>query len=388
MPKQRCILIFLLLFSSFAFAQISANLQGEGLLDNEDGYTFRSRMQLSYTLSDLIQVDIDNDNLWRDHLDFSLTQKGYNSLSGGVSANFDDGWYNASYRHSYYKDHQISGMYPVWNPLSSYQKNHQQQVWLAFDQDLSQLNISGNVGYKNLLLSPWTLNDIWELEQGNDINMQDYYGQMALGYAVSDDIQISAGSTYTQNDNSTMFNHNATWLNLEYGTKLMGGLNLQTQGQIQYRDGDWVDSYAKYQYVMNVRAQQYLPLGLSGYIQFTSRTCSDEDFGQWYLISNYLRTQMKYSLGYDPNSYVAIGGKYAPENEANAFFAETDVNIYHGIYLGASTTLNPDNVTDYSTRLSYQFHEGSQIYLTARNLEFQNTNWKRQYLGLGFAYYR
>jgi len=124
-------------------------------------------------------------------------------------------------------------------------------------------------------------------------------------------------------------------------------------------------------------------------VSYINNGCSDSELGTFYFISHQLRSQVQYSFAFDESmaSYILIGGKYSPENDANAAFMEVQSRLVSKVYALAALKNQIDNIKTYQARVSYFLNPVSDFQLHYIGSDFSPDRSTLHYLGVGSSVY-
>ena len=156
-------------------------------------------------------------------------------------------------------------------------------------------------------------------------------------------------------------------------------LNVSASSDWLYNDSDTYPRERRNQLVNSIRLSHHFHPQVAGFVSFVNRSTFariDEDI---YLLANYLRSHLLYSLPYDQRSlsFLLAGIKIRPENldsfhpDTGALFAETNLKLGYGFYLGGNCNLQKAFYDNYGSRLSYWFSPYSDIFV---EYKYQSSN--------------
>lgn len=338
------------------------------------------------------RITVINDLLIRTKILANHTQKLYNRMSIGDRVAGDSWAIGAGAAATMYGDSETLALYPMWKPLATQTRRYQFTAHIKAEKQISGYTMSSAVQARHLGFDASEFSwDTFDFVPAGAQEVNDYRAEYALtadlgrgigvlGYIDHQDGDYDATRLYRMTTTKLGITHNAT---------LNDWLSVQSQIAWQHRESEAIHSEKANLYTTDLRLRLRLNPALSGFVHYTNRSCSDAELSEMLLISNYLRTQLKYSFAYDPNatSYISLGAKYSPENLANAIFAETDLQAWGAWYVGAALDLRSDRLTGYSGKLSYHLSTGSELNLSYQYRDNKVDRWHYSYAGLGVNLY-
>lgn len=398
MSKQRYLLVFLLLCSSLLMAKVSFRMQGEMLAGSDQirsDYILKNRLGMDYLPIDIVKLSFENDLLQRDPLGENYNDKLYSSNLLAASLRLDRTKVKTAFRNTMYAKPSLLPLYPEWQALRSYEKKALNSIYLQAEQSLARISVQGEALAKGLSVRPYDyeLNSEFELVSiaRERESLWNYFGKVGSTFQVNEDIALHAGFDYQTADyeDNELFELSTTELALSISKKLHPLLDISSSMAWQHRQGEAISEERKNLLISELRLRIMLLPELHGYIQMINRSCSNPELSEILLISNYLRSQFKYSFAYDSSagSFLSLGAKYSPENDADAIFMETDLRTVDKFYVGSHLYIHPQRQREYGSKLSYHFASISDVHLLYRYMENDTDNWLSTYAGIGVNLY-
>ncbi len=292
----------------------------------------------------------------------------------------------AGYRNLFFGSPDTLGLYPDWKPFVAQERTLQHQATLIAGYKTPFLTASSHAQFKYLRYRPWELDlNTFELVPGPREGVGDvYYG---LGLQTPPVGGISA--------HLALDRHQALSTEIYGLDQFNGGLDaeyrLGTYGWFSgsvnwtWRQGEGVPDQKRHLLQSTLRYQQRFTPDLAGFVYLVNNSCLDAGFNGLYLVSNYLRAQLKYSLPTDPStsSYLLAGGKFSPENSASALFAETELRVWKSVYAGGGVNFQPGRQFTLSGKLGYFFNPTSELRLLYSHRANTLLNYSSDFIGLG-----
>lgn len=166
-----------------------------------------------------------------------------------------------------------------------------------------------------------------------------------LGYG------FSADAAYKYNDNNQnhlSYDYYTMQTGLNYKAKLGYSVDMSVGSSYQNTFGN--NNYGYNQEWRNEFCQtariSYRPMpAFQGSLSIINRTLYDEGVGEWYLLSNLIRLQGKYTLDNDMSfrSYVLGGIKVSEENKTSCYFMESQYPLVENTYIHTESSFSPQN---------------------------------------------
>lgn len=393
MSKQRYLLIILLV--SY-LGMLNAILQFQNgfytvLSDDKPVFLYQSRMDLDLNIEPELSFSYRCKMDLADHQLGEFPQNKYrNSL---LALNYHRRNWNleAGYRNTLYGTSSTLPLYPDWNPSLDMERKVQHQSQLEFNGHLNPVSFSAYGIQKHLRAIPieyafdndFNLISIRGAERGFD----DLYYGLGLEAAVLPFLSVRAGSDLRQAnfDSSDLYSLNSLYLGSSLELKPSQSCRISGDFVWNNRNGESLPVQSRNMFQSSLRIQQRFGLQLNGFLSITNNSCADEELSELFLISNSLRSHLQYSFSYDPSqaSYLMIGGKYSPENETSAVFAEAQCRLLNHLYSLVAVNHLPETHSIYQSKLSYYFSPVSECYLHYTANDYELTQSISHYLGIG-----
>ncbi len=375
-------------------------------LQAQNAFTLRSDAQMVIAQSHTGVAGL-NRMSWEHHfgpdLDLSVSST-LNSNDRIIPTNVQKLWHNglvdinyrgtdftvhADYRNTVFGASQLLGLYPTWDPLTSQKRLMQHQGTIAAEFDADFLQLGGFASGKILRYTPYTLDlDTFELVRQDNANATDVYTGAVIkvpiikGLATHVAMDYKSG-TFADNGEYDLNKLNAG-LNADY--KILGNASVSASFDWTKRTGAAISNGKTNLLRSTLRLRHRFSNSLAGYLLYINNSCLNDRMKNLRLMANYLRAQVQYSFPSDPTggSYLLVGGKYSPENKADAYFVEGDYKVREKIYAGGSLNLQPDWQALISARLSYYYTPVNELHLQYSHRQY--TPWNNSSLDFGANY--
>lgn len=395
MSKQRYLLVLLgVLLSAALYAQTGFTLHNE-LLYSTDGNTngiFEAQvLSMEALAAPNTRISVRND-LYALGKNRGNHAQGFYDRLRVSGLHRQAGWkLGAGAAATLYGDPDQLAMYPEWQPLAVQEKSNGISTYLSFGKELSRFELSGHAQLNSLSMdtAEFSFDDFGFHDTGR-ISRSDYHGGALLQADFGKGFGAFAGLDHQDSDaESKRFRLSGTKLGMQHYARINRQFALESLLMWQHREAEALPGYKRNIYVSDLRLRMNLSPDLKGYVQFINRSCSDAQLSQLWLISNYLRGQLKYSFYYDESaaSYLSLGALYSPQNEADAVFAESDLRLHGPFYAGAGINLRPNRQTELCGKLSYHLSPSGELNLQHRYRKNEVDSWKLSYTGLGLSLY-
>lgn len=396
MSKQRYILIlvFLLLFYLMS-AQTVFTLHDEMLFSDKGinkGFLQRQVIDVNADTGMNTKIEAGNDWVMRDAIRAGNIQGLYNrtrlrgfynhksfKLGMGTSATI----YNAS---------DSLNFYPQWTPLTVYSKRNRLSAFAKAGKQLSLFDIHGEVLYDKISMdaSEFSWQEFALVPAGRK-SMADYRAELSVTANLGKGLSVLMAADYkdTIDEETDLFRMNNLSLGLGYQHRLSQMVAVESKLNWQNRQSKAIDEQRRNRYETNLRMRLNLSPSLIGFIHYINLSCSDDELSELLLISNHVKTYMKYSFSYDESaaSYFGIGGKYSPNNKASSVSAETDFRLTGPFYAGAKVGLRQRKQEEYALSFSYHFSGFNNLQLLYKYRKNPFDNWRYSYAGVGLSLY-
>ena len=392
MSKQRCLLIiFLFVIVLPVFGGQGAYIKTTvlGIISEPSGWLMQNRAGWEGTIARDLTLQVDSDLRWSDLYLRDNPQKAWHSGTAALQWQHGDLALKAAYRNTIYGSSQQAQLYPRWQPLTEYQRSLQHQIAVAADW-------SGIIDIyamqKNLQVTPYTFDfDTFQFTEGEGQGLNDLYAGIGAAWQATDNIKLSLGADYKDGTFASEDTYQITSVNaraeaqypLAYGSRINGSLT------VEHREGDFLDSQRANVLHTRVRVQKRVINDLSAMLVWENKSCFDNGFGALRLLSNYLRLQAVFNLGYDTSatSFVLAGGKYSPENDASAVFAETECLLAYHTYASAGAQWIPDRQSVVKVALIHRFMRDQDIRLVYNRVNNLESSQHTDYLGVATGFW-
>jgi hypothetical protein len=287
-------------------------------------------------------------------------------------------------------------LFPAWNPSGYYTRSAQYQSQIEAGLEVLRANANVYTIHKYLRAVPteytYDFNtDTMIATELPERGLDDvYYGaeiQYPLlpyltlsGFTALKQANFDPGNIYSVNTAGATLQ---TDLPLNYSSRIVGSFSFQN------RQADYLPDLATNLFVSSLRLQKRLGTNLNGFVNYINNGCSDSELGTFYFISHQLRSQVQYSFAFDESmaSYIFVGGKYSPENDANAAFMEVQSRLVSKVYALAGFKNQIDNFNTYQAKVSYFFNPVSDFHLQYLGSDFSPDRSTHHYLGVGSSVY-
>ncbi len=399
MSKQRYILIVFILGFSLLSGQLHVQNHSElwfGTGRNTPDILVKDHLSLSYPVSSTLRWSFENDLLRRDYKVEDQTQRLYNSLATSISYNRDGSFAKAAYRNTLFGDATGMNLYPVTQALREYDKEMQNNFYLALGQSLGILNLRAETMLKGMTAKRWEYEldmDTFELNRNriSDTTFLDWNAGLQALLRTESGVWVYAGYQHSghDRDEATTTPMRSSELGLGYNIKLANVADLDANIDWQHRQSGIIASERTNLYNSHVRLRGQLTPQLSLSLSYANHLCSDAKAREILLISNYLRTVLKYSLAYDAggSSYLLAGAKYSPENDADAIFTDLDLKLINALWVGCGLLWSPENFVEYNASTAYRLGVYNALRINYRYRENTADSGLWRYIGIGVDYY-
>lgn len=281
----------------------------------------------------------------------------------------------AQYANTLYDDSVLMGLYPVWMPFNTYERRMAHQGSMTAGWELGAISIDASGIYRYLRAKPWMLDmSDFQLYPQDPEGFSDLYASGEVGYRIGSDIRVLVAYDHKQGfySEDATYDMNSVKLGCEASVKPLENGRLEGSVAVSHRSAEAIDDPRANLVKARLRYQHRLLPNLSGFLSWENNSCFDDDLGAIYLISNYLRGQCVYTLDYDASasSYLRLGGKYSPENDASAVFADAEAKLVKGLYAGVGTMLIPERLEQYHGSLGYRLGS-AELGLRYQHREFK-----------------
>lgn len=396
MSKQRYLLILLgILISGLLSAQTGISFQNS-FLQSTDGINSGRLNQQVFSMatqtSSGFRIGVRNDLTATSGFQGNYNQAFYDRFRVSARALHDSWNIGAAASVTMFGDPDELALFPQWQALVMQEKLSRSSTSLHASKSLSRLQIDGRLIYNNLAVdtSEFNFADFSFSDTGVK-NISDFHGAASLSAELAKGLTLNAGFDYQDgfNDAPQQIRLTRTNLGVYHQARLNHLFALESRWQWQHRDSDALSPERANLYVSDFRLRLNLSPQLKGFVQYSNRSCSDNQLSELWLISNYLRAQLKHSFFFDENaaSYLSLGAIYSPENQADAVFADTDLRVWGPWYAGAGINLRLDRQSEYLGKITHRFSSASELNLQFRHQKNKVDRWNTNYAGLGINLY-
>jgi len=360
-----------------------------GVLSDPSGWMLQNRMGWERAISADLSLALDSDLRWTDHYLENDPQKAWHS--GNAALKWHNGPFTvkAAYRNTFYGSSAQAQLFPQWNPLTEYKKSLQHQSAVAADWDET---IDVYAMHKHLRATPYTFDfGTWQFVEGQEDGLDDVYAGIGAAWKPSQHLKLLLGTEYKDGNFATDGQYQITTLtagaetnySLSYGSRVDGSL------RVEHREGDFADTQRANVLRTRIRVQKRIINDLAAMLVWENNACFDNGFSALRLISNYLRAQAVFNLGYDAEaaSFLSGGFKYSPENEATAVFGETDCLIGFHTYAGAGAQWIPERQSTLRASLTHRFMKNQDVRLSYTRVNNLETPSHTDYLGISTGFW-
>lgn len=400
MSQQRYLLILIgLLLTCVLAAQSEFTLQnGIGLLNDthEHGYFLYNKLDWNHRLTPYLDLEASAD---------------LNANSLGIAPNIQKLWHNgklgttlqtaglrihAAYRNLAFGNSQLLSLYPDWDPLLSQERitQHQGTIVAGYSAPFLQTEVYAQT--KHLSYTPYlaTLNmETFEMElvQQPNTGVTDQYYGLKLAAPIIQGLSANLSAAYKDGIFASDGEYRLTGLTagLAADYKVLAQANLSAAFNWTNRTGLAIEKQKRNLLETSIRYQHRISTGLAGYLLYINNTCVDSGLDTLSVVSNYLRAQLQYSFPSDSSggSYLLLGGKYSPENKADAYFASTDYRLIGNLYTGAALNFQPDRQTTWSGKIGYYYTPVNELHLQYVHRKNSVLEFETDYIGFGSSIY-
>ena len=367
MPSKRYLLIFFVIIGSALFAQnrywssFEYNLQNkESYGQKNDNKTFSNNQLAELKLNEHYTLFLKNKFYSADFKDLDQNERINDLLNAQILYNNDKLSYSLAYQYRYFDKQNRLPLFPN-EQMGNAKKQTKNSIYADYNQDFYDLNFENELSYSSLnLLLRKRQSGVWTYSDYNNDNLH-YNG--SLSYKLLD--KYSVFTEYSRKDDLSEnkdHSYDALALGFAYNNKLSYFHNIEGSTQWIWRNSDYI--YNKNQILSQLRYKYRFGTNLNAFFSYINRTSYDNNSHEFYLISNYFRTQLKYSFDKDINgeSYCQLGLKGSNENKSGAVFAGLNYNIWNNLYGAYDYNYCQKNINLHDFKAQYFFL--SQSYLT------------------------
>ena len=396
MSKQRYLLILsaLLLVTALS-AQSTFSLKTDaGVLryNSENGMWGTNTLNVHHKLTPALTMEISSDLNAGDRAISPHPQKLWHN--GRLKLNLQTSGLDvkAEYQNTLYGSSLLMGLYPDWEPLTSQERlmQHQGTLVAAYDAGIVTAEAYGRL--KHLRYTPYVLDmSTFELVQQPNTGINDVYYGLQLRAPIIKGLNATLSANHQDGAYAPLDQYLMTTAKAGLDADFTVGTNSHFAAAVNwtYRDATSIVDDRRNIVQAQIRYQQRFSSALSGYVHFVNNAYVNEQLDEVFLLSYYLRAQAQYSFAADPSggSFLLLGAKYSPENQADAFFAETDYRVWNKLYTGAAVSIQPDQITAYTGKLSFYYDALNDVHILYTHRDNTHKNTETDYLGLGTSFY-
>lgn len=386
----------LLMIAASGYAQTTAIWRTElysAMHEDHNEYAANNRFVYAFSPARNLELGFDADLTWADTYGDNRKHKLYNSLQGSLDYRKDRYAAGVSYRNTLFGSQKEKlGLYPSFAPLRVYEKSVQHHSTLHSSIDADPLRVDVFAMHKHLSATPWDLDlNTFELVQKDREGLDNVYLGLSTSVKLSETLSLHAGGDYKDAIFAEEGQYELTSLgggvNFEYRINPMTGTGASFTWK--HRSGDAIDAQRRNHLQSILRYRQRFGNLIFGYLMFINNSVVNQDLDELYLVSNYLRGHLIYTLPYDDSndSYVLLGGKYSPENDADAYFVETRGKIWHSVYAGGSINIQSQNLSVYQAKLGYKLSPFAEIDLYYAYRDLENAGLSASRIGIDTSLY-
>lgn len=392
-------MIFLALGLSLLGAQIRFQNHAEMWFgdgnDNPD-VLIKDHVSVSYPISAKLLWEADNDLVRRDYKSENQNQRLYNSLQSSLTYTSNSRFAKASLRNTLFGDATALSFYPTTQALRDYEREMQNNAYLVLGNKIGKVKLRADGMLKALQTKRWEYEldlETFELERNRiaDATIMDWNAGITAVFQSESGMEVFASYRKSEHDRDEQNakQMQSSELGLAYSKKLFYLADIDAAFAWQNRQSDIIARERSNLYNSNFRIRSNISEQLGFSISYANHLCSDSQLNEILLISNYLRTHLKYSLDYDDSgaSYLLAGAKYSPENDADAVFTDMELKLFQPFWLGAGFTINQDIFVEYNARSMYRLGVYNAISLNYRYRENIADPGLWRYIGIGVDYY-
>lgn len=392
MSKQRYLLIIILISVTALAGQIHYEGRSYTVLSNDKpAYLKQGRVEVKQELSPDVNFSFSSK---LDALDFPLGEFPQTKwLNSYTALNYHKPAWNveAGYRNILMDSSQELVLYPAWNAAGTYKRRMQHQAQLELNAKIEKLDFNAYGIHKHLRANPidYTFDPDFNLISNTlpQRGFDDIYYGLAAEYSLLPWLSFSAGSDMKQAnfDESDVYSINSIGVGSHLQLKPSYLSHITGDFVWKNQNADNLSPENRNTFQTIIRYQQRFGLQTNGYIGFINNSCSDDKLNQVYLVSNLLRSHVKYNFKYDlsQGSYLLVGGKYSPENENSAVFSEGQWRLADRVYSLVSVNYQLDAQTLYQNKTSYYFSPVSECYVHYAINDSKVLNKTSHYIGIG-----
>ncbi len=396
MSAKRCLLILpLLALACLLQAQSAFSLHSAGGMATGGAavaYFGNSRLAWQHRFSPSLDLRLSSDLHATDRPLAPTTQKLWHIAELEARYHSAPLQIRAGYRNLAFGSSQLLGLYPAWVPAQSQKRLLEHQAGLAANWDTEILQAAAYAQAKHLRYTPYELDlETFELLAGENTGVTDLYSGLNLQLSLPGGLSARVALDHKDGIFADAGIYRLTNIKAGLAATIdpLPASTLSASFDVTNRQGDAIPHGRRNLLETRLRYRHRFNDTLAGYLLWINNSCLNGDLNRVRLVSNYLRAQLKYSFVSDPSggSYVIVGAKYSPENEADAWFASGDYRLWNRLYSGLEINCQPGRALGYGARLSYYYIPVNEIYLRYLRSENEILNTRADYWGLGTSLY-
>jgi len=397
MSKQRYLLIVLALLLGSLFAQTHLQSGFYGIYsDNKTIWLNRSKLNAEIDLSKHLTFNVDAKLDLADRPVDDFPQNKY--LNGLMAVGYQSEFLNlkAGYRNTLFGTADELTLYPGWNASGYYTRKAQHQSQIAAEVKAFSAQVSAYGIHKHLRTVPteYVYDFVTDTMIPTDLperGFDDVFYGAALEYPLTSFLSLSGWTELKQANFDTEDIYSAKSVGTAIKTEIPLSISSRIAGSFIYknRQADYLPDEATNSYQSTFRVQHRIGTNLNGFLSYVNNGCSDAELNTFYFISHQLRCQVQYSFTYDASqaSYILAGGKYSPENDANAAFVEIQGKLVPRVYALAAYKNQIDSYSFYQAKLSFFVTSVSDCHVQYFGNDYSPNRATHHYIGIGSNIY-
>gem|GEM_PF-2810138 len=366
-----CMVFMLLTMRVYAQAFIDQDFRMYDTNGSNDIAQLVQKLGMTVDLSTHQSLELKDDLVWSDYILTGNKQKLYNRLA------LLHRWQNygftvrSSYFGTAFDNAEMTDINLNPNSVNfiKYRNRFMHQANLTGKYELGFLALSSYAYGRRMYSDPTLVYSETSvvLEKIND----DLYAGAEVVMKLPQDISCKIGVDLKQHVGGSYFDRTTTHVGIGIEKDILSVFNLfaattiYNSNQPDYRD------ILTNQVVSELRLGHRIVPELAGFVSYINRSCFADPGEDIYLLANYLRAHLQYSMPYDLSacSYILAGVKSRPENldafhpSNTAYFLETDFKLGCGLYLGGNMNLMKEYRDEYSGKLTYHFNPISEVHV-------------------------
>ncbi len=397
MSKQRYLLIVLASLLGSLLAQTHLESGFYGIYgDSNTVWLNRSKLNAETNLSKHLTLALNAKLDLADSRVETFPQHKY--LNGLAAIGYQNEFLNlkAGYRNTLFGTTDELTLYPAWNASGYYTRKVQHQSQIAAEVKAMGAKAGSYAIHKHLRAVPTEyvydfVNDTMLPTDLPERGFDDVFYGAALEYQFTSFLSLSGFTELKQANFDTEDIYSAKSLGTAIKAEIPLSISSHIAGSFIYknRQADYLPNEATNSFQSTLRVRHRIGTNLNGFVSYINNGCSDSSLNTFYFISQQLRCQVQYSFTYDESqaSYILAGGKYSPENDANAAFVEIQGKLVPRVYALAAYKNQIASYSFYQAKLSYFFTPVSDCYVHYIANDYSVNRTTHHYLGVGSSIY-